>query len=183
MKNILLENDVHVPTRYIPRYLNKTDTKKQKTYLKKSRKLYKKHIYYQRPNVASFKSLPSPHVKNAMAMYNVENVMPTADLAKKTKCYLRSLKKIVNKGRGAYYSSGSRPNQTPDSWGIARLASAITGGNSSIVDYHILYNGCSPDSKALTLATQTCKRQGKCKKYLDANKNNNKNSTRKIRKL
>jgi len=38
------------------------------------------------------------------------------------------LQKIVNKGMGAYYSSGSRPNQTPASWGIARLASAITGG-------------------------------------------------------
>lgn len=179
MKNILLENDVHIPARYVPRYLTKTDTKKQKTYLKKSRKLYKKHIYYQRPKVSSFKSVPSSHVKKAMSMYDVENMAPTAALAKKTKCSLQSLKKIVNKGRGAYYSSGSRPNQTPDSWGFARLASAITGGNASIADYHILYDSCSPDSQALTLATQTCKQQGKCKKYLDANKNN----TRKLRKL
>jgi len=25
-------------------------------------------------------------------------------------------RKIIDKGMGAYYSSGSRPNQTPDSW-------------------------------------------------------------------
>ena len=72
------------------------------------------------------------------------------------------LEQIVNKGRGAYYSSGSRPNQTAESWGLARLASAVTGGNASIVDYHILKSGCKKTSKALKLANKTCKKQGKC---------------------
>ena len=45
---------------------------------------------------------------------------------------------IVKKGQGAYYSSGSRPNQTGHSWGRARLASSITGGKASAVDYKIL---------------------------------------------
>lgn len=31
------------------------------------------------------------------------------------------LKKVENKGRGAYYSSGSRPGQTSYSWGSARV--------------------------------------------------------------
>ncbi len=41
---------------------------------------------------------------------------------------------LVSKGRGAYYSSGSRPNQTADSWARARLASVIMGGAARKVD-------------------------------------------------
>ena len=46
-------------------------------------------------------------------------------------------KKIIDKGKGAYYSSGSRPNQTPTSWGLARLASVILGGPSRKIDKDI----------------------------------------------
>ena len=56
---------------------------------------------------------------------------------------------------GAYYSSGSRPNQTPHSWGIARLASSITGGKAASVDYNILEQGCNNNSKALKLAKKS----------------------------
>jgi hypothetical protein len=73
-------------------------------------------------------------------------------MAKKTGCTLAALKHIVKKGEGAYYSSGSRPNQTPQSWGLARLASAVTGGNAAIADYAILQQGCDPTKKALKLA-------------------------------
>ena len=85
-------------------------------------------------------------------------------MARKTKCKRSALEKIVNKGRGAYFSSGSRPNQTGESWGLARLASAISGGNASISDYHVLKEGCKPSSKALKLARKTCKKQNRnCK--------------------
>jgi len=46
-------------------------------------------------------------------------------------------KKIKDKGMGAYYSGGSRPNQTPESWAFARLASVITGGAARKVDQTI----------------------------------------------
>jgi len=45
--------------------------------------------------------------------------------------------KIINKGAGAFYSSGSRPGQTPTSWGLARLASVILGGPSRKIDKDI----------------------------------------------
>lgn len=45
--------------------------------------------------------------------------------------------KIIKKGMGAYYSSGSRPNQTPMSWGLARLASVILNGPSRKIDKNI----------------------------------------------
>jgi len=45
--------------------------------------------------------------------------------------------KIILKGKGAYYSSGSRPNQTPFSWGYGRLASVILNGPSRRIDKDI----------------------------------------------
>ena len=85
-------------------------------------------------------------------MYKVKTVAPSKELAKKTGCTMAALNRIVQKGEGAYYSSGSRPNQTPQSWGLARLASAVTGGNAAVVDYAILEEGCDPSKKALKLA-------------------------------
>ena len=85
-------------------------------------------------------------------MYKVPNALPSEELAKKSKCDIDILKKIVNKGEGAYLSSGSRTNQTPASWGYARLASALTGGNAALVDFHLLEKGCKKNSKSLKLA-------------------------------
>jgi hypothetical protein len=148
---------LNVPQRYIPKILSTRDTKKQKQYLRKSRKLYKSNKYYTRKNVPSFKSKKSSHIENAKRIYNVDNVTPNNELARKTGCSLNALKKIVRKGEGAYYSSGSRPNQTPQSWGLARLASSITGGNASVVDYDILKSGCSHTKKAYLLANKKVK--------------------------
>jgi len=86
-------------------------------------------------------------------MYGVERIAHNRELANKTKCSVAALKQIVKKGAGAYYSSGSRPNQTAQSWGIARLASSITGGKASAVDYAILERGCDhKTSRAFRLA-------------------------------
>lgn len=141
-----------IPLRYIPKSLTNIDTLKQYKNIMKSRKLYTRGNYYKRPKVKSFKSKKSHHIDNAKRMYNIEHFGPTRELSRKTHCTLKTLKKIVNKGEGAYFSSGSRPNQTPESWGIARLASAVTGGKASIVDYHLLEEGCSKNSPALKLA-------------------------------
>lgn len=143
---------LHVPQRYTPTILSKSDLKKQKRELRKSRKLYKNGIYYQRKTVKSFHSKPSNHLQKARKLYGIDHIKPSRSLAKKTQCSQKALEKIVNKGRGAYYSSGSRPNQTAESWGLARLASSITGGNASKIDYDILETGCKPTSPALLLA-------------------------------
>jgi len=148
-QHVKISPNENVPARYLPRSLSSKDKQRQKKYLMKSRKMYKKGIYYNRPKVKSFKSKPSSHIENARRMYSVKNVRPSRELSRKTKCSLKTLKKIVQKGEGAYLSSGSRPNQTPQSWGFARLASAITHGNAAKVDYKLLKEGCKPDSKAL----------------------------------
>ena len=151
MKHVKIK-DYLVPQRYVPKSLSKKDKIKQKKLLDRSRKSYKKGIYYLRPKVKTFKSHHSPHIMKAMKVYGVDSVRPNAELAAKTGCSIGALEKVVNKGRGAYYSSGSRPNQTPDSWGYARLASTITGGPASRIDYSILEEGCSRNSKALRMA-------------------------------
>ena len=142
-----------VPKRYLPQGLSPKDRRTQRAALLKSRQSYKKHKYVARPtNLASFTRRKSPHVRNAMKMYGVSTMYPTPKLARATGCSIAALNQIVNKGRGAYYSSGSRPNQTADSWGYARLASSITGQNASVVDRHILEKGCKSSSRALRLA-------------------------------
>ena len=160
MTRLSLQNKytIKVPIRYLPKSLSKKDKIRQSNALLKSRKLYKKHSYYNRPKLLSFTSKPSKHVKNAMKIYGVKKVKPSLELSKATGCSIKALKQIVKKGEGAYYSSGSRPNQTAQSWGIARLASAITSGNSASVDYNILEKGCNHRKKAFQLAKKSRKR-------------------------
>lgn len=149
-----------VTLRYLPKSLTRKDRIKQYKMLQKSRKMYKTHKYYTRKKVASFHSKESQHSKDAKKMYNVETIGATNELAIKTGCSKQALAKIINKGEGAYFSSGSRPNQTAQSWGIARLASAITSGKAAAVDYNILEKGCKPNSKALLLANKSRKKYG-----------------------
>ena len=146
--------------RYLPKRLTLKDKKKQGKELMKSRRLYKKGIYHSRPKVASFKTKKSPHIMKAEKMYHVNKIGATNELAKATGCSKKALAKIINKGAGAYYSSGSRPNQTAQSWGVARLASSITAEKAAAVDYKILEEGCKPKSKALTLAKRAKRKHG-----------------------
>ncbi len=148
------------PTRYLPSLLTIKDKVKQTQMLQKSQKLYKQGKYYTRKQVPSFKSKPSKHLENARRIYKVQNVLPNAELARVTGCSIDALNKIVKKGEGAYFSSGSRPNQTAQSWGYARLASAITGGKSAAVDYKILEEGCNHRGKAYTLAREAKRKYG-----------------------
>ena len=149
-----------IPIRYLPKNLSKKDKKKQVSMLLKSRKLYKKKKYFTRKKVASYKSKVSNHVLNARKIYGVENITPSKELAAKTGCSVAALKKIVNKGAGAYFSSGSRPNQTAQSWGLARLASSITGGKAAAVDFDIINKGCQHNKTAFILANKAKRKYG-----------------------
>jgi len=87
--------------------------------------------------MSSYKHVKSPHIKKAIKLYKIKNMKLNKELAKKSGCSLNSLKRIYKKGQGAYYSSGSRPNQTATSWALARLASVIMGGPARKVDNSI----------------------------------------------
>jgi hypothetical protein len=149
-----------IPIRYIPFGLSKPDVVKQKKMLRKSKKLYQNRMFYTRRKLSSYKSKPSHHLANARRIYKVESIIPSQALAKASGCNIHALKQIVKKGEGAYYSSGSRPNQTPQSWGLARLASSLTSGKSAAIDYDILENGCDHRKTAFRLANKSQKKYG-----------------------
>ena len=151
---------MNIPIKYLPFRLSKKDKKRQKRELKKSRKLYKKGKYHSRKKVKSFKSKKSKHILNAERIYKIKNLKINKELERKTGCSRKALLKILKKGQGAYYSSGSRPNQTAHSWGYARLASALTSGKSAAIDFNILKDGCKKNSKALKLALLAKKKYG-----------------------
>ena len=153
-----MKYSIKYPIKYIPRKLSKKDKKKQKREINKSKILYKKGKYYTRKKLKSFTSKKSKHIKNAEKIYNLNKLKIDKNLINKTGCSKNALMKIFKKGLGAYYSSGSRPNQTPHSWAYARLASSITAGKSSAVDFKILESGCKKTSKALMLAKKARKK-------------------------
>ena len=151
---------IKFPMRYLPKNLTKKDKNTQIKMLMKSKKLYKTNKYYTRQKVSSYKNKKSKHILNALQIYNIKSITPSKELSLKTGCSLSALNEIVKKGEGAYYSSGSRPNQTPQSWGLARLASSLTSGKAAAVDYNIIEKGCNHKKKAFLLANKSRKKYG-----------------------
>jgi hypothetical protein len=149
---------IRFPVRYVPNKITKKDKDRQIDMLLKSKHMYKTNQYYTRKKIKSYKNKRSKHLSRARKIYDIQNLTPNRELAKKTGCSLSALNQIVKKGEGAYYSSGSRPNQTPQSWGLARLASSLTAGKAAAVDYDIIKKGCDHNKKAFKLANQSRKK-------------------------
>ena len=115
--------------------LSKKDKKKQLRSLKKSRKSYKKGKYVSRPKLKSFKEKKSSWTQKFHKLHpNAKTLKQISDVTGIPKPALSAVKR---KGMGAYYSSGSRPNQTAESWGLARMYSYILGGPTRKIDHHI----------------------------------------------
>ena len=115
-----------IPKQYLPKELTKEDRAKQKKSIEEGK---------MRPKVESFKSKRSSHVVKFEKKYGVKITNDT--FIDKNIITRTGIKKILDKGRGAYFSSGSRPNQTPESWSRARLASVIMNGPARKVDKSI----------------------------------------------
>ena len=116
-------NKRKIPKQYIPSSLTPADRKKQEESIRKGK---------PRPKVDSFKSKRSSHVVKFEKKYGVK-------ITNKAFIYKNIMSKkgvdlVLKRGIAAYFSSGSRPNQTPASWSNARLASVIMGGAARKVD-------------------------------------------------
>ncbi len=116
-----------IPKQYVPKSLSPEDKKKQIKSIKEGK---------DRPKVDSFKSKRSSHVIKFEKRYGKK--ITDDEWIGKNLLRPTGIKQILKKGAGAYYSSGSRPNQTVASWSRARLASALTGGAAAKVDKDIL---------------------------------------------
>ncbi len=108
---------------YVPKSLSKEDRKKQIESIKKGK---------PRPKVKSFQSKRSSHAERFEKKYNTK--ISNTSFISKNIISKAGIDQILSKGRGAYYSAGSRPNQTAESWARARLASVIMGGPARRVD-------------------------------------------------
>lgn len=129
--------------------MSSVDARAQTKALKKSRSSYKEGVYVDRPRLKSFKSKKSGHLGRVLDHYGrdvgelIRDGVPS--------CSDELAAAVMSKGAGAYYSGGSRPNQTQHSWKVARLASALTGGPASLVDRKEIEAHCSKSSKAYKL--------------------------------
>lgn len=128
---------------YVPKTMSLADQKRQRISVEESREASKYGIYKKRKNLKSFHSRISPRILKAEKIYDKS----FSELLKRVPGCTNDLnKQVISKGRGAYYSSGSRPNQTDTSWAYARLASVITGGKAAHVDRKIIEKYCNTDS-------------------------------------
>lgn len=115
-----------LPKKYVPKSLTPEDRKKQIKSIKEKK---------DRPKVESFKSKRSGWVEKFENKYKTK--ISDYKFISKNIIKKEGINKILDKGRGAYYSSGSRPNQTAESWARARLASVIMNGPARKVDSKI----------------------------------------------
>ena len=114
-----------VPRKYVPKNLTEADKKKQiKSIINKT----------ERPQLKSAVNKRSTHASKFEKKFGYK---VTSNKVSKNIIKPEGIKQILDKGRGAYYSSGSRPNQTPSSWAYARLASVIMNGPARKVDKKI----------------------------------------------
>ena len=122
-----------LPSRYVPKGLTKEQREQQIQSIVEKR---------DRPKL----DFPTKKSKWTMKAIQYFNKSPTieelADELKQkgaTDDVKDGLEQILDKGRGAYYSSGSRPNQTAESWAKARLYAVIFGSSRARkVDTHII---------------------------------------------
>ena len=123
-----------IPKKYT-KGLSYKDKKKQIKNIKTAKKSYKKKKYIDRPKLKSYKNKKSSWTKKFKDKYG--KITKLHEISKKTGIPKKALMAVLKKGRGAYYSSGSRPNQTAESWARARMYSYIMGGPTRKYDKEI----------------------------------------------
>tara|TARA_Y100000361_G_C11151500_1_gene341363 strand:+ start:1784 stop:2227 length:444 start_codon:yes stop_codon:yes gene_type:complete len=116
--------------------LSPSDKKKQIKSIKESKELYKKGQFKDRPKLKSAKTKRSSNVIKFEKMYGTK--ITDKQYIVKNLISEKGREQIIKKGKAAYASSGSRPNQTPFSWSLARLASVLTFGPALKVDKDIV---------------------------------------------
>lgn len=118
-------SDKKINPKYVPKSLSESDKKKQIKSIKEGK---------DRPKV-NYETKRSSHVVAFEKKYG-EKITNDSFISKNI-ISKTGIDKILAKGRGAYYSAGSRPNVTAEQWARARLASVILGKGARKVDQEI----------------------------------------------
>ena len=112
-----------IPRRYVPKSLSEADKKKQL-------KSIQSKTYEDRPKLKTFKSKKSKQTEAFDKKYGdrlkkMKGGKSKANISKLTGIPVSALKEVYDRGLRAYKESGSRPNQTANSWATARMYSYI----------------------------------------------------------
>jgi len=116
-----------VPNTYV-KGLSPQDKKKQIKSIKEKTK---------RPKLKSFKGKRSTHAADFEKKYGVK--ITNRNWIDKNLFKKKGQDIVLDKGKKAYFTSGSRPNQTPYSWAYARLASYLLKRGAFKVDGKALW--------------------------------------------
>lgn len=125
-----------IQPRYIPKSLSLPDLKKQLRSIEEGT---------DRPIVKSFQSKKSSWSEKAKVYFGVGNT-GKEDMAKilskgntkRERELMKGFDEIYDRGMKAYETSGSRPNQTPFSWGMARVQAVLFGSPSRNQDADVV---------------------------------------------
>ena len=111
-----------IPKRYLPDSLSKADRQKQiKSIFEKKDRPKVDTKKRQSSYTIQFNKRYEDRLENLKGGKSIKNIAKVVGLPEK------ALKEVFEKGEGAYYSAGSRPNQTASSWAYGRLYSYILG--------------------------------------------------------
>ncbi len=113
----------NIPKRYLPDTLSKSERQKQIKSIFEGK---------ERPKT-KVKEKKSTWTTQFDKEYGVQldamkGKRSKSNIAKVTGIPLKAINEVYKKGEGAFYSSGSRPNQTASSWARGRIYAYIMGG-------------------------------------------------------
>ena len=150
--------------------LNKKDTQKHRNYIIKRKKGYKEGKFHtKKPKLESYKYKKSGKVVAFEKKYGIK-ITNKKGIAKIVGIPVKAQKEILDKGKAAFFTSGSRPNQTPHSWAYGRLASVILKKGAYKYDKHILdkYNvEIKKAPKIKSCSGKLTKKDKKCRRNMD----------------
>ena len=106
----------NIPDRYLPKSLTPSQRQKQIKSIFESTDRPKLNIRTRKSsNTIDFNKKYGDRFKNLKGGKSVENISKVVGLP------FKALKDVFERGESAYFSSGSRPNQTAQSWAYGRL--------------------------------------------------------------
>lgn len=116
----------NVPARYVPASLSGADRRKQIKSIFEGTK---------RPELKSYKGKRSTWVAKFEKKYG--HKISDLKFIYKNLMKKEGVDQVLDKGRAAFFTSGSRPETTPEAWALGRLASVLLGGPARKVDKKI----------------------------------------------
>ena len=113
----------NIPKRYLPDSLSKSERQKQIKSIFEGKERPKTKVKEKKSTWTTQFDKEYGDQLDAM-----KGKRSKSNIAKVTGIPLKAINEVYKKGEGAFYSSGSRPNQTASSWARGRIYAYIMGG-------------------------------------------------------